>query len=203
VQAAASSWAPPGTWSRGEPALAALAPLEQISALGLVLCAGFAALALLVLPAVRRSRRRAPALPTWDCGYAANISSTSSRIQYTGSSFADLVTSRFAWLVRPEGHRPRLLELFPAGGERYESHAEDPVLQRLIQPAARAALRLSGRLRAAHQGQMQRYVLYIALAVALLLLSNLPFRHLLAEISGPRGEDRAVGGSVQTGGPSR
>jgi len=201
VEAAAFSWAPQGT--APAPTLAVLAPLEQISALGLLLVAGLAALSLLVLPAVRRSRRREPELPTWGCGYAGDVSKAAARIQYTGSSFADLITSRFAWLVRPEEHRPRLLDLFPAGGERYASHAEDPVLQRLIQPAARAALRLSGRLRAAHQGQMQRYVLYIALAVALLLLSNLPFRRLLAEISGPRGEDRAVGGSVQTGGPSR
>ena len=44
-----------------------------------------------------RARLRQPELPTWDCGYAA----ASPRLQYTASSFAEIVTARFAWALRP------------------------------------------------------------------------------------------------------
>ena len=112
-----------------------------------------------------RSRsRRQPALPTWGCAYAAS----SPRLQYTASSFAQLVTSRFAWVLRPFEHRPRVEGPFPAPS-RFHSHVADAVLDRLLLPAARAALRFTASFRALPQGQLQRYVLYV-LAVLVPLL---------------------------------
>jgi hydrogenase-4 component B len=144
--------------------LAGLAPLGWISAAAVALLAATALVAALVLPACRRSRRREPALPTWDCGYAGG----SARLQYTSSSFAQLITAHFAWALRPKVHAPRIERLFPAPS-RFSSHVEDLVLDGLLLPAARGASWITARMRALQQGQLQRYILYI-LAVLVPLL---------------------------------
>jgi hydrogenase-4 component B len=155
------------TWARqplaGAP-LAELAPLGWISGAAAVLLAALALLTAAVVPVCRRGRRRQPALPTWDCGYGA----TSPRLQYTASSFAQLITSRFAWALRPRVQSPRLEHLFPRPS-RFDSHGDDAVLDALLVPATQRALRLSASMRALPQGQLQRYILYI-LAVLVPLL---------------------------------
>jgi hydrogenase-4 component B len=155
-------------WTRGslpEVRLASLAPLGWISAAAVALLAGVAALAAWMLRVARRARLRQPSLPTWDCGYAA----TSPRLQYTASSFAEIITSRFAWILLPRVRRPRLERFFPAPST-FHTHVEDSLLDRLLEPAAREALRLTARARAMPQGLLQRYILYI-LAVLVPLLA--------------------------------
>ena len=115
-------------------------------------------------PHCRRARRRDPDLPTWDCGYAA----ASPRLQYSASSFAEIVTARFAWALRPHEHRPRIDAFFPADA-RFQSHVDDTVLDRLLRPAGRVSLALSAWFRSLPQGQLQRYIVYI-LAVLVPLL---------------------------------
>jgi hydrogenase-4 component B len=131
-------------------------PLGWVSAAAAALIVGVALLAVAVARVCRRARRRQPELPTWDCGYAAS----SPRVQYTASSFAELVTSRFAWAIQPRVHRPRIDQLF-ARPAQFHSHVEDSVLDRLLLPAARATLGFTASLRALPQGQLQRYILYI------------------------------------------
>jgi hydrogenase-4 component B len=145
--------------------LAELAPLSWISIAAAALLVAAALLAALVIPVCRRARRRQPSLPTWDCGYAAS----SPRLQYTASSFAQLITSRFAWALRPKTHAPRLEGLFPAPAS-FHSHVDDSVLDRVLVPVAREALRVTASMRALPQGQLQRYILYI-LAVLVPLLA--------------------------------
>jgi hydrogenase-4 component B len=161
------------------PALSALAPLGWISIAAAALLAGVALLAAVVIPACRRGRRRAPALSTWGCGYAGG----SPRLQYTASSFAQLITSHFAWALRPRVHAPRLDRLFPAPAS-FESHPEDPVLDNFLLPRARRLREAAGRIRIYQQGNLQQYVLYLAAAVLLLLLFNLRL-DWLSEICGP------------------
>jgi hypothetical protein len=93
---------------------------------------------------------------------------TSSRLQYSGSSFADLVTSRFAWALRPQERRPVIDRLFPAQAG-FDSHVGDSVLELILRPAARFALAITAWFRSLPQGQLQRYILYI-LAVLVPLL---------------------------------
>jgi len=159
IESAAAAWT-------GErlPRLAEVAPLGSISIAALALVAAGALAVAAIAPLCRRARRRQPALPTWDCGYAAS----SPRLQYTASSFAELITSQFAWALRPHVHAPRITELF-ARPTSFHSQVDDTVLDRLLLPAARAALRATASLRALPQGQLQRYILYI-LAVLVPLL---------------------------------
>lgn len=153
-------------WSRQPlPALADLAPFGWVSAAAVALVLVTLLVFLALLPRVRRARKREPALSTWSCGYAAS----SPRLQYTASSFAEIITARFAWALRPKVHSPRVESLFPAPS-RFHSHVGDAILDDLLLPAARGALRATASLRALPQGLLQRYILYIlALLVPLLI----------------------------------
>jgi NADH:ubiquinone oxidoreductase subunit 5 (subunit L)/multisubunit Na+/H+ antiporter MnhA subunit len=150
------------------PGLASLAPFGWVSAGALAVTALGGALLLAVLPVCRRARSRQPALPTWDCGYAAEPAG-SPRLQYTGSSFAEIVTSRFAWVLRPHETLPRIDGHFPAPSA-FHSHVDDTVLERLVQPAGRLSHALSAWFRSLPQGQLQRYVVYIVAALVPLLV---------------------------------
>jgi NADH:ubiquinone oxidoreductase subunit 5 (subunit L)/multisubunit Na+/H+ antiporter MnhA subunit len=147
------------------PRLAGLAPLGWISITGAALLAAVFLLACLVIPTCRRARRRQAALPTWDCGYGAS----SPRLQYTASSFAEIVTSRFDWALRPQTHEPRIERLFPAPA-RFHSHVDDTVLDAVVRPAGRLALLVSAWFRSLPGGQLQRYIVYILLVLVPLLI---------------------------------
>lgn len=165
LEGAAAAWAGdalsgPLAW----PALAALAPLGWVSAGALALVALAGLLGLALQPVSRRARRRQPELPTWDCGYAAG----SPRLQYTGSSFAEIITSRFSWALRPTVERPVIDGFFPTRAT-FHSQVDDTVLDRVLRPAGRAALAATAWFRSLPQGQLQRYIVYV-LAVLVPLL---------------------------------
>ncbi len=162
----------------GQP-LAALVPFGWVSAgaVALAVAVGFSWLAL--RPACARARRRQPELPTWDCGYAV----ASPRLQYTGSSFAELVTARFAWALWPRERRPVIDRIFPAATS-YSSHAGDTVLERLLLPRVEQVSRFAARVRAFQHGGLQAYVLYVLAAVLALLLFNLRPDSLIREVLG-------------------
>jgi hydrogenase-4 component B len=155
-------------WAGGPPSgqpLAALVPFGWVSAAALAVGTLATVLGLGLLPVIRRARRRQPELPTWDCGYAAS----SPRLQYTGSSFAEIVTSRFAWALRPRQQRPAIDRYFPASAS-FHSHAEDTVLDRFLRPASRASLTATAWFRSLPQGQLQRYIVYLLIVLVPLLV---------------------------------
>jgi hydrogenase-4 component B len=162
LERGAEAWA-------GEPlagqSLAALAPLRWVSIAAAALGVATVVLALAVVPVCRRARRRQPGLATWGCGYAAS----SPRVQYTASSFAQIITSRFAWALWPKVHRPTLAGIFPAP-TTFASHVGDSVLDRLLMPISRGALRFTASFRSLPQGQLQRYILYILAVLVPLLI---------------------------------
>ena len=102
---------------------------------------------------------------TWDCGYAAG----GPRIQYTASSFAGTLVGLFRWAIFPEEHRPHVDGPFPAAGERFESHAPDPVLDRLLVPGFSRGRSLLGLARVIQAGRIQMYLLYIVVTLVVLL----------------------------------
>jgi hydrogenase-4 component B len=143
--------------------LETLAPLGWISGMGLLL------LALLGLgSAFLWQRLRASDLAagsTWGCGYAA----PSARIQYTSSSFAQMLVGLFDWALRPQVHGPAEMPLFPEKSA-FHSHVPDTVLDRAVLPSFRLTARLLSWFHVFHQGSIQTYLLYIFLTLVALLL---------------------------------
>jgi hydrogenase-4 component B len=157
---AVSSWAP--EFGDASARLTALAPLDKISVMGVVLVGTLAITGLWL-----RSRLQAGLLETnstWGCGFTA----PTSRIQYTSSSFAEMVVGLFAWVLRPRTHRPRDLPLFPQHAD-FHSHVPDTVLDEAVLPTFHHGANLFSWFRVFQQGSIHTYLLYIFLTVLALL----------------------------------
>ena len=161
LERGAQAWA--GDLLAGQ-SLAALAPLRWVSIAGAALGLLIVALVVALVPVCRRARLRQPGLSTWGCGYAAS----SPRVQYTASSFVQIITSRFHWALWPKVREARVAGIFPEP-TAFASHVGDTVLDRLLLPISRAALRSTAVFRSLPQGQLQRYVLYILVVLVALL----------------------------------
>lgn len=111
---------------------------------------------------------------TWDCGYAR----PTFRMQYTASSFAQMLVALFRWILRPQIHRPHMEGLFPKPVEM-RSHVDDFILDRAILPACRNIANGFGWFRRFQQGITQHYMLYILTAVILMMSAMIPWKALL------------------------
>ncbi len=90
-----------------------LVPFGWVSAGGLALVALGGAAVLVVLPVCRRGRERAAGAA--DLGLRLSRGSElAAPAVHAASSFAELITSRFAWALRPRERRPAIDRLFPA-----------------------------------------------------------------------------------------
>ncbi len=147
----------------------ALLPSIQTTAHLYGLSLGAAILFLLVILLVVFYVNRLKAIPsgetgTWDCGYAA----PSTRMQYSASSFAAMLVDIFAPILRPERHEPHQTGLFPPP-ERFHSHVPEVVLDKGIMPFLGAIDRRFAHIRRMQNGQLNRYILYIVVALFVLL----------------------------------
>jgi len=141
---------------------AALAPLASVS----VVCMSFAALVAATGGWLHARTRLAPdGVGTWDCGFAA----PSARMQYTSSSFAQMLVGMFGWALRPRVQRHRLDGLFaePSG---FVSHVPDTVLDELLLPGSRATARGFRWLRWLQRGSVHAYLVYILATLMWLLV---------------------------------
>ncbi|HSP96706.1 MAG TPA: proton-conducting transporter membrane subunit [Candidatus Dormibacteraeota bacterium] len=157
----------------GSLSIATLAPLGAVSALAVSLVAGAA----LLMGALAPRARMAARVGTWDCGYAR----PTSRMQYTASSFAQMIVAIFGWALRPHGHRPHVDGMFPRTAAMH-TEVDDAVLDRVLLPAAVDVERWFGWFHRFQQGLTQHYVLYILIAVMLMLSSLIPLDELLAGV---------------------
>ncbi len=153
------------TWSArpGPMSVAAVVPLQTLTAAGLAL-AGLVAVLALVLKLTRRAGRVRAGL-TWDCGYAR----PTGRMQYTGSSLGDSLVNLTSFLLWPKKCRTALRGYFPRPSA-FKSLVPDTVLDRLVTPLFRATGRHLPRLRVLQQGQTHVYVLYILIVMIVLLI---------------------------------
>jgi hydrogenase-4 component B len=147
LDAAATGWAE----GAALPPLHTLAPLGAVSATsGALLLAGLGMLWWL------GHRRPRSDLGTWDCGYAA----PSARMQYTASSFAQMLVELLGWALRPSVRAPRIRGPFPRPA-RFRSHIPDAVLDLAVLPGFSLAGRFFERLRPIQRGSIHLYLLYI------------------------------------------
>jgi hydrogenase-4 component B len=110
-------------------------------------------------------RRASGTVGTWDCGYAA----PSPRMQYTASSFAEMLVRHLGWALRPDTHLPRLSAPFPVAAS-FASHVPDTVLDRVVAPTFVAAGGVFDWLRLIQRGSIHAYLLYIVGTLLVLLL---------------------------------
>lgn len=154
-------------WTAGigdaEIRLVALAPLGWITIIGAMLIGG-----LLVGIFALKARLRHGVVAegaTWGCAYAA----PTARMQYTSSSFSQMLVTLFAWALRPRVRRPTQLAMFPVKKE-FHSDVPDAVLEEAVLPAFRIGAWLVTSLRVFQQGSIQAYLLYLFVALIALLL---------------------------------
>jgi hydrogenase-4 component B len=141
--------------------LTAAAPLGKITLAAVLLLAALGFTAAVLALRVRGSS----AAPTWDCGYAA----PTPRMQYTSSSFAQILVGLFAFALRPREQAPRLAGPFPAAAA-YHGEVPDAVLDRILLPFMRATANAFESLRFIQRGNVQAYLGYILLTLVLLLV---------------------------------
>jgi NADH:ubiquinone oxidoreductase subunit 5 (subunit L)/multisubunit Na+/H+ antiporter MnhA subunit len=104
----------------------------------------------------------ATGVETWGCGFAA----PTARMQYTGSSFAELLLRRFTWTMRSRGPRPRLGGPFPRPGEHaFATEVPDTVLDLALLPAARGFGWIATQARLLYLRRIQFQMLLVVLAL--------------------------------------
>jgi hydrogenase-4 component B len=158
---AVSAWAP--QVSDASLRLITLAPLRWITVTGLLLIA-----AVLLASTLLRLRLDTSVVEkgaTWSCGYVK----PTARMQYTSSSFAQMLVGLFAWALRPRTHQPKFVSSFPKSTD-FHSHVPDPMLDEAVLPTFRFGAWLFTRFRVFQRGSIQAYLLYIFVALIALLL---------------------------------
>ena len=90
-------------------------------------------------------------------------------MQYTSSSFAQMLVGLFSWVLRPRTHLPHVRGLFPQP-TAFHSEVPDTVLDGAVLPTFHVGAWLFSQFRVLQQGNVQMYLLYIFLALLGLLL---------------------------------
>ncbi|MGB5106425.1 MAG: proton-conducting transporter membrane subunit, partial [Candidatus Zixiibacteriota bacterium] len=156
-----SAWAPDLSHRGLE--LSLLAPLGWLS------IGGGALLVLIILAGLILAKRLQScgvnSGVTWDCGYAAPAPT----MQYTSSSFAQMMVSMFSWVLRPRIETPAEQPLF-AGAAHYHSHVSDIVLDGVLRPCFRLGAKITSSFRFLQAGNIHAYLFYIVLFLIGLLL---------------------------------
>jgi hypothetical protein len=138
-------------------------PIEWLTALALVLLAMVASGALWFWRC--RANRAARAAGTWDCGYAR----PTARMQYSGSSFSQMMVELLSWVLWPRRRPPRIDGVFSTPTD-FASDVPDVVLDRSLLPAFGSAEWLLGWARIFQRGPIQVYLLYVLAILILLFL---------------------------------
>ena len=155
LESAATCWHPSAI---GNGALGSIAPLGWLSMLAIAL------VAVSVAAYVMRMRNRADKSVTWGCGYLA----PTARMQYTASSFADMLVTLFAGILKPGIHSPNIRTRFPTVS-RFASHVPEAVLEKIYLPVLQWANEKLAPLRKLQRGQLHLYILYMLFTLIALL----------------------------------
>ncbi|HUY33317.1 MAG TPA: proton-conducting transporter membrane subunit [Pirellulales bacterium] len=143
--------------------VATLAPLGTVGAMGLALLAAVALLAVVLRLLLRRGEVESSV--TWGCGYSA----PTARMQYTSSSFAEMLGKLFAWVPPAHSRGPRIQALFPPEA-RFDSAAVDERGEELRIPAPRLLVRPLHWYRAGREAGVQVYLVCMFVVLLALLV---------------------------------
>lgn len=139
------------------------APLGWITVLGLVL---LTLGALLAVDFYRRIKQETVGSSvTWGCGYLK----PSPRMQYSASSFAEMIVKLFAGTLRPHFEKPDIAGPFPQRS-RFASHVPEAVLELAIVPFFKTVDERFSTIRRLQHGQLHLYILYVFITLCLLLV---------------------------------
>jgi hydrogenase-4 component B len=163
LQRAVGGWRPPLD-AVTEP-LAATAHLWWLSGAAIALLLVTASAAFLLKS--RRARLPAGTAETWGCGYAA----PTARMQYTASSFAEMLVTFFRGVLRPRVHFPALRGPFP-GPASFESHVPEAMLDLVYIPLLQRLLARTAPIRRMQGGQLHLYILYTFITLIVLLIAT-------------------------------
>lgn len=144
-----------------------LAPVRTIALLNLALVALAGAAGWAMLRRIRKGEVAHAA--TWGCGYLA----PTARMQYTASSFGDMLVTMFEGILKPRRHEPGIEGPFPAAARRFGSHVPETVLELGYLPFLRRANEKLSGIRGMQHGMLHRYILYMFVTLAALLLWSL------------------------------
>lgn len=115
--------------------------------------------------------QRAPvtASSTWGCGYLA----PTSRMQYTGSAFSELLGGLVSGLVGSQGRLSGLNGLFPAVS-RFAGTTTERILDLMIIPSLRGVDWCLAWLRRMQHGHLHLYILYVFATLFVLMVWSQP-----------------------------
>lgn len=141
-----------------------IAPLAWITLMGLGLVILLGALILIIRALPRAAAIRQ--MGTWDCGYAM----PTRRMQYTGSSFGQMLVKLFGMILWPKTYWRQLRGVAFARKGAFKLNVPDTILDRLLLPVFALAGRYLPMLRFMQQGRTHLYVLYILVMLIMLLI---------------------------------
>ncbi|MFA7174308.1 MAG: proton-conducting transporter membrane subunit [Kiritimatiellia bacterium] len=150
--------------------ISAAIPLKALSWIAVLLVTLIVAATLVM----RHLCQNARYVNTWGCGFTA----PTARIQYTASSFAQMIVNLFGWVLHPQMHPPRIGGLFPKSAKMH-TYVNDIILDRVLMPVSWNLVRWFGWFRRFQHGVTQQYLLYILIAAILMMCTMIPFKELM------------------------
>jgi hydrogenase-4 component B len=150
--------------STPSPTLHALVPFGVFTVIGFSLLLAFAFGKIAMGLALKGGNAPSPVL-TWDCGYIR----PSSSMQYSASSYAQILVDFFKWALVPEKSFVPIKGLFPKPTS-FHSHVPETVLDRLLLPLIQGVQWAFQWFKYLQVGYLQAYVFYIFLAFMFFIL---------------------------------
>ena len=144
--------------------IGSLAPLHEMAKFNAMLLITGAAILLLLW--IVRKKQAAPAISTWNCGFARPVA----RMQYTGASFSRMLAQMFTWMIPVKPAVPPEARYFPQPTHLTQD-VPDTVLDRGLIPGFALAQRLLARLRPLQNQPVNMYLAYMLTILLLLLLA--------------------------------
>jgi len=147
-------------------------PLNALVSAGHISLAALSLLVVVILLTVifqrKGAQRQIKNQATWGCGYIHAIA----RVQYTTSSFAQMITDFFGWALQTESREEKPTGIFPASAATKKTHTPDVLLDYLLQPLFVKSGAIAVKIRCwVQNGIIGCYLLYTLLATCLLLIA--------------------------------